>query len=386
MNKSNAEMDALVQKMADAKKVQREMAANPIDLGNPAAGWDDKPVVKFTAALDANAKAGKKVKKAADEYAQMLKQLQEELRRATANGDEMQMLLTDPKFLTFTKQQQQQLIALKQSALDTVAANEALKKAQEDLARAAEEAQKELDNTVKSLQDFANSELDSIDPTREYVRTIKKLIAAQNEGMVTADEFAKLQQKAADKMVEAGKKGKTTLDDLKQAIEGFGKQSSDALVEFMFSTDKTAQSFSDMVASMLKDIAKLLVYKNVFEPLVSGINAGMTGGGGTGGFLSAIMGAFGGNRMAGGPVSPGQYYSINETPLRGEYFVPNTPGRITTSTGDGSTSIVINVNTQTGETSTDADGSKAVELAKRIAMIVRQVIATEKRTGGLLAS
>ncbi|MBB5469374.1 hypothetical protein HDG32_005521 [Paraburkholderia sp. CI2] len=385
MDKSNADMDALVTKMGDAKKLQRDMANNPIDFGNASASWDDKPVVKFSAALDANAKAGKKVKQAVDEYAQMLKALQEELRRTTANGDDMQMLLTDPKFLTFTKQQQQQLIAIKEQSLALAAAQEAQKKAQDDLAKAADDAQKELDATVKSLQDFSNSELDSIDPTREYVRTIEKLIAAQNEGMITADEFAKLQQQAADKMIDAGKKGRTTLDDLKQAIDGFGKQSSDALVEFMFATDKTAQSFSEMVSSMLKDIAKMLVYKNVFEPLIGGISAGATSGS-AGGFLAAIMSAFGGNRMAGGPVSPGQYYSINETPLRGEYFVPNVPGRITTGTSDGSTSIVINVNTQTGETGADADGSKAVELAKRIAMIVRQVIATEKRTGGLLAS
>jgi hypothetical protein len=377
--KEAAELEA---KLKGVRDLQREMRDHPFDMGNPAAGWDDKPVVQFTAGLDGVRNGAKHAKTAVDEFKKMLDSLNEGLRAAQANGDEMQMLLTDPKFLTFTKQQQAQLNAIKQATLDTAAANEALKKTLDDQAKAAEDAQTELDGTIKSLHDFASAQLDSIDPTREYVRTIVQLIAAQNEGMITADEFAKLQQKAADKMIAANDKADASLDDLKRAIEGFGQKASDALVDFMFATDKTAQSFGEMVSSILGDISKMLVYKGVFEPMFASI--------GNASWLGNLSGFFGGGRAAGGSVSPGQYYRINEMPsLRGgEYFVPNMPGRVVSDAAAGVGSVNVNVHLHKDRETEDTSGDqeKAIELGKRISAVVRQVIATEKRMGGLLAS
>jgi len=343
---------------------------------------DSRPVVQFTANLDKNAKAAKSAKKEVDEYANMLRSLQDQYRAAQANGDEMLMLLTDPKFATFTTEQQRKLTDLKQATLDLTAANEAAKKAEEDLQKVRDDADKAEIARVEGLRALADSTLDALDPTREYVRTMTDLVAAQQAGFLSTGQLAAAQELQAKKMQDALDKTdpmKDQIKSLQQAIEGFGKKSSDALVDFMFSTKDASVSFSEMVTAMLKDIAKLLVYKNIFEPLVGSINSS--------GWTGVLAGLFSGNRMAGGPVQAGSMYRVNETPLRGEYFVPNAPGRVVTGTGsDSPTSIVINVNADTGATTTDGDGAKAVELAKRIAMIVRQVIATEKRTGGLLAS
>ncbi|MGF6958006.1 hypothetical protein [Paraburkholderia youngii] len=388
MDQSNASMDELTGRISKAKSLQREMADHPLDFGNPAASWDDKPVVKFTAALDANAAAGKRAKKSVDEYGQMLTTLSEQLRKAAANGDAMQELLTDPKFQKFSKAQQAQLVELEQAYLNLTDAQKKQKQAAEDEAKVRDDADKALIKQREDLKDYAAAQLDAIDPTRAYIRTVEELQKAQEAQLMTADQVAAATEAAAKRMVDAMNKTdpmKDQLKEIQQAIEGFGKKSSDALVDFIFSTKDVSVSFSEMVTSMLKDIAKLLVYKNVFEPLVKGINAGMTGGGG---WMSSIMGAFGGGAMAGRTVSAGQMYRVNESRLRSEYFVPNVPGRVVTSeqagTGGG-VNVTVNV-TKGGETEdAKGDDQKALELGKRISAVVRQVIATEKRTGGLLA-
>jgi hypothetical protein len=342
---------------------------------------DSRPVVQFSANLDDNAKEAKAAKKEVNEYADMLKQLQEEFRRAQANGDEMLMLLTDPKFGKFTDEQKQSLIDLKQATLDKIAVNDAAKKSEEELQKVRDDADKAEVARVEGLRTLAETTLDALDPTREYTRAIEELNAAKAAGFLTTEQLAAAQELQAKKLQDTLDKAdpaKQQIKELQQAIEGFGKKSSDALVDFIFSTKDASVSFSEMVTAMLKDLAKLLVYKNVFEPLVGSIN--------NSGWTSVLSSLFE-RRMAGGPVSAGTPYRINETPLRGEYFVPNAPGKIVTGgDGGGNTTIMINVNSDSGETTTDADGAKAIELAKRIALIVRQVIATEKRTGGLLAS
>lgn len=383
-SQSNAEMDALIAQTQRAKALQREMADNPIDFGNRSQSWDDKPVIRYSAALDANAKSARAAKAGVDEYAQMLKQLQDELRRAQANGDELALLLSDPKMATFTQSQRDQLVALKEQSLAVTAANVAAKKAEEDLQKVRDDADKAHIARIENLRQLADTTLDAIDPTREYVRTIQDLIDAQQAGFLTAEQFGQAQALAADKLVAAQKKldpMAKQLDDLKQAMLGWGKQSTDTFIDFISGAGNASQSFGEMTASILRDIAKMLVYKNFIEPLFSGLS-----GGGWGGLLSNF--SFGGGRMAGGPVNAGQVYRVNETPLASEYFVPNSPGRVVRSNGqdEAPMNVYITINQDTGTVETDGNTANAIELAKRMAQVARQVIATEKRSGGLLAS
>ncbi|AUT62881.1 hypothetical protein [Paraburkholderia terrae] len=347
---------------------------------------DSRPVVQFTKNLDDNAKAAKKAKTEIDEYKNMLEALAAALRSAQANGDEMKLLLSDPKFQKFTASQQASLIAIKQETLNVTAANEEAKRVQDELTKAREDADKALIDQREALKDWASAQLDSIDPTREYQRSIEELQKAQEAQLVTAEQAAELHARYAQKMKDAFDDMdpmKQQLKDIQQAIEGFGKKSSDALVDFIFSTKDASVSFSEMVTSILKDIAKLLVYKNVFEPLVKSVS-----GDGNTGWVSSLMDLFGGGAMSGRTVAPGQFYRVNESQLRGEYFAPNVPGRILTSEqlGTGGVNVTVNVNKDTATEDTKGDEAKAIELGKRISAVVRQVIATEKRSGGLLAS
>jgi hypothetical protein len=392
-NQSMASMDELTARLTKAKALQREMSDNPIDLGNTAAGWDDanKKALKYTATLDANAAANKTAKKAVDEYAQMLNQLSEQLRKTAADGDAMQELLTDPKFAKMTKAQQQNLIDLTAANIALTQAQKDRKTQEDELAKARDDADKAEVKRVEDLRNFASAQMDAIDPTRKYIDTITKLVEAQKAGFVTAQEFGQIQKKAMDDLAAATQKVDplaASFKSLQQAIEGFGKQSSDAFVNFIFNTKDASTSFSQMVSTMLQDLAKMLVYQNVMKPLFSSISSGFGEGGFAQTFMSSII-----NRMAGGPVSPGQLYQVNELPGRPEFFIPNVAGNIVTGGAGGAGSsgpnVQVNVHMHKDSQSTEdtkADNDRARELGKRISAVVKQTIVNEKRTGGLLAT
>ena len=137
------------------------------------------------------------------------------------------------------------------------------------------------------------------------------------------------------KTQEVTEKGKESFDELRQAIDGWGKSSADALVDFAM-TGKS--SFKDRVTSILADLARMMVYRNITGPLantISGMDWGSIG--------SAVAGMFGGFRASGGPVTGGTSYIVGE---RGpELFTPNTSGAIVPNGALGAkVSIVVNNN------------------------------------------
>ena len=137
------------------------------------------------------------------------------------------------------------------------------------------------------------------------------------------------------KTQEVREKGKDSFDELRQAVEGWGKSSAEALVDFAL-TGKS--SFKDMVNSMLADLARMMVYRNITGPLASAV-----GGMDFGNIGSMVAGLFGGFRASGGPVTGGTSYIVGE---RGpELFTPNTSGAIVPNGALGSrVSVVVNNN------------------------------------------
>ena len=373
---------------------QKGLQETVADMDAYAASQDKagKKTLNFTATIDANAKAHSSAKKAVDEYAQMLNQLSEQLRKTAADGDAMQELLTDPKFAKMTKEQQQNLIELTAANIALTQAQKDRKTQEDELAKARDDADKNEVKRVEDLRSFADAQMDAIDPTRKYIDTITTLVEAQKAGFVTAQEFAQIQTKAADDLAAASKKVDPLADQFKslqQAIEGFGKQSSDAFVNFIFNTKDASTSFSQMVSTMLEDLAKMLVYQNVMKPLFASVSSGFGEGGWAQTFMSSIM-----NRMSGGPVSPGQLYQVNELPGRPEFFIPNVAGNIVTGggaggVGSGGPNVQVNVHMHKDSQSTEdtkADNDRAAQLGKLVAGVVRQTLVNEKRTGGLLAT
>lgn len=159
------------------------------------------------------------------------------------------------------------------------------------------------------------------------------------------------------KTKEATDKGKESFDELRQAIDGWGKSSAEALVDFAM-TGKS--SFKDMVNSILADLARMMVYRNITGPLantISGMDWGSIG--------SAVAGMFGGFRASGGPVAGGTSYIVGE---RGpELFTPHTSGAIVPNgaLGGAKVSVVVNNNAgpdtrATATASTDATGNTQI--------------------------
>jgi hypothetical protein len=380
-------------KMSDG---YREMAAAWAQADKNS-GSATQATLKYSAGLDQMAESQKKAKKAVDDYAQMLGSLQDQYRKLTAEGDPMKELMTDPKYLKMNQQQQATLRDVVQQIKDKTVALDAQKQATENAQSADDFAYKTAAANLKQQYDqidalfaFGDAQARAVDPTIQYTDTITDLNKALAAGAIDQAHYSLAVKKAADDLKNAQDKTDPWLKQLqaiKDAVDAFGKKSSDAFVDFIFSTKDASVSFSEMVTSILKDMAKMLMYQNVFQPLMKIVGAGVTGGGWD---FSSFLSAPG--RMAGGPVSAGMLYQVNELPGRKEFFIPNVGGRIATDAGAPSgPNVQVNVNMygqRDDRTTTDtkADERNAAELGKRISMVVRQVISTEKRTGGLLSS
>nr|MDD3493020.1 phage tail tape measure C-terminal domain-containing protein [Candidatus Thermoplasmatota archaeon] len=85
---------------------------------------------------------------------------------------------------------------------------------------------------------------------RASIEGAKESIAALNE------------QK--DVVKEIVDEGKSQFEELKQVIDGWGKDSAAAIADFAMSGET---SFRDMIDSMIRDLLRMMVYQNITKPL-----------------------------------------------------------------------------------------------------------------------
>ncbi|TCK37972.1 hypothetical protein B0G84_3272 [Paraburkholderia sp. BL8N3] len=369
------------------KQAREESAAWGIVQRN--AEKSGKATLNYAEGLDKVAKSAKHAKKEVDDFAAIMTQLQADAAKMAAQGDPFKEFLANPKLQALPADQQQKAIDYKKWLVDTTAA---LKEQADAETRDREAKQEGLDTLIAQIDEtekFAEATRKAIDPTIAYTESIIALEKAKKAGAVTDVEYAEAQKYFQKQLQDAVNKTDPLTDQIKElqrAVEGFGQKSSDAFVDFIFGSKDVATNFSAMVSSMLKDMAKMLIYENVFRGLFKGISGGPSGG--WGGFLTSLI-PKGAGMMAGGMVSPGVMYPVNEIPGRAEFFIPNVPGKVVTDAGaGGGPGVVVNVHMSKDDKATQetqADNERAAQLGQRIALVVRQVIATEKRAGGLLA-
>jgi hypothetical protein len=172
----------------------------------------------------------------------------------------------------------------------------------------------------KDITDKAQTVFDSTRTKQErYAETVKELRELVDKGAISFDTYSRAVLKAGEALEEMGDKGKEKFDELKQAIEGWGRDSADAIVKFVM-TGK--MSFKDLVDSMIADLLRMIVYQKVTSPLFAMLNAGLAAlGAGAGAFAGQGSGTVGsmptpgtylGGRASGGPVYPGQTYLVGE--------------------------------------------------------------------------
>jgi hypothetical protein len=155
-------------------------------------------------------------------------------------------------------------------------------------------------------------------PYQDYQDKIATANALLAEGSLSIEDYTLYMAKLAKDMEKLADDGKDQFAELKRAIEGWGKDSAEAMAEFCTSGKA---DFSDMVNSIIKDLLKMSFYQNI-SPIFSGISGWISnlGGGSSGGFTSSTYSSFGssfsflsGGRAGGGSVSPGKMYEVNET-------------------------------------------------------------------------
>ena len=127
----------------------------------------------------------------------------------------------------------------------------------------------------ESNERLRDSFLDMVDPMRPFIAQLKeidRLIALYPEHADQLREAGNKVWEAATKAMErsgeVASEQSDLMKDLVSAAEGYGQQMSSAFVDWI---SGAKSSFSDMVRSMLIDIAKLLMYRSVFKPMTSGI-------------------------------------------------------------------------------------------------------------------
>lgn len=189
---------------------------------------------------------------------------------------------------------------------------------------------------------------DTRTPLENYIERIQTLQMILGKGLIDPDTFSRAVGLASDELTKFTEKGKSDIDLLLDAINGFGNEFTSTLTE-AFMTGKL--NFKDMVNSIQRDILRMLIKKNISDPAVS--------------FLGEFFKGFGGRAM-GGPVSSNTPYMVGE---RGpELFVPNGAGSIVPNNklGGGGVTVVqnINIDSRTDRSSIMAAMNQAKEQAK----------------------
>lgn len=201
---------------------------------------------------------------------------------------------------------------------------------------------------------------------------------------IDRDTYSRAVFKAQKAFDEVGKKGKDTMSDLKQAVEGWGRQATDTFVDFAF-TGKA--SFKDMVNGILQDIARMMIQKTIMAPLMASIGGmfGFANGG-----IMTNSGPVPLNAYANGGIANSPQVALFGEGRMPEAYVPLPDGRtipvtMTGQGGGGATSVVVNVNMESGQTQVQDDGG-AGNLGRLIAGAVKAELINQKRPGGLLAA
>lgn len=228
-------------------------------------------------------------------------------------------------------------------------------------------------------------------PLERYNEELVRLNDLLRGGAISYDTYQRAVEMAENKMNDMGKTGATVFKELENAVLGFGKQSTDAFVEFVSGAEV---SFGNLAVSILKDIAKMAIYMTVTKPLFSWLGGFLPGG---------VTPSADGNIFTGGNVTPFANGGVvtgptifpmaNGAGLMGEAgpeaIMPlqRTPsGKLgVIAQGSGvNNNVTVNVNVESGQTTTQADNQQADKLGGYIAKAVQAELLKQKRPGGIL--
>lgn len=218
------------------------------------------------------------------------------------------------------QKQLDQLLTLQVAQADYNELNEKAGRIQQDLAIAEER----LNNSREAgaLTDLA---------LQQKLGTVREKAAGDLQGIY--DQQQKIVAQTGNKEMEANlERFGQNIENLKSQVDvlgdSFRRALEDGISNELQQAIKGAESFGDAIGNVLDDIASRLL-KMATDQLVQQALGALIGSGTTGGgYVSALVSAFGGGKAAGGPVIAGHAYTVNEgTPDR-ETFIAPSNGRI----------------------------------------------------------
>lgn len=204
------------------------------------------------------------------------------------------------------------------------------------------------------------------------------------QGVIDWDTYERATNKAQDAFEDAGKKGKDVFDELKNAVEGWGRQATDTFVDFAFGAKA---SFGDLVTSILKDMARMLIQTQIMAPLMQAARGyfGFANGG-----IMTDSGPMPLRTYAAGGIANSPQVAIYGEGRMPEAYVPLPDGRTIPVTmkgdmgGGGVNNVTVNVSVENGGDKVTGDQG-ADNLGRVIANVVKSELINQKRPGGLLA-
>ena len=186
-----------------------------------------------------------------------------------------------------------------------------------EAARAAAQARQ----LVESLQAQAQSLREALDPYEKYNAEVRKLqelkpYLTMDEYTAAMDRFTESYDEAVFKIADGMDEVKTKMTEAETANKNFVAGLATGLGGTLIDAiGKTKLSFSDLVSSMAKDIAKFMLNRQIMNFM--NLAFPMDGGGGNS-FLSGFFGSSRGNVYAGGTGLP---YGVYDKPT---YFGQST--------------------------------------------------------------
>ncbi len=171
-----------------------------------------------------------------------------------------------------------------------------------DVAKALDEAKKRAEESYDAVISNLKEEMEQLGKTAEAQSLYNAIKAA---GTNLTEEQIRSITDLNSKLFEQGE----AMDASIAIQDAWRSGLSDAITDVVTGAKSMKDAFKDFFDSFAQMVTKMLadrLIKNLFGEM------GSSGGGSQGGWLSALAGIFGGGKAAGGTVSSGKMYRVNE--------------------------------------------------------------------------
>jgi hypothetical protein len=305
------------------------------------------------------------IAKNAEEVAKKLRDINDEIIKMT-QGENALAVAQFSRMEGVTKPQIKQFEELlRQKAMMTAQDREldAASREADEMAKKGFQDKVELINKAKKLYDDTRTPLEKMNI---QMAELDRLLAL---GAISWDVYARATLDATDAFVELKDTGTTALEDLKYAVQGWGRDFTNVMTE---ATMTGKLNFSDMASSIIRDLIRIQIQKNITDPLVK---AGTS-------YLDSFIGTskVDGMRAMGGPVTAGKSYLVGENGP--EIFIPRSSGTIDNDASGGGSGVTVHqtINLSAGVSQTVR--AEVIGMMPRIMEATKAAVADSKRRGG----